>query len=106
MLKNMCECFKKYFDLFIIIAGVLALVYNLFRDDCFSKALCIAAALFWICYIANAAILWCCNRPKFDWHMRYGHFMRKVIVVVVLSPMAIATLYLCFGNNYSTKNIV
>lgn len=102
----MCEFFKKYFDWFIIIAGVFALVYNLFRDDCFSKGLCIAAALLWIWYIANATILWFCNRPKFDWHMRYGHFMRKVIVVVVLSPMAIATLYLCLGNNYSTKNIV
>ena len=106
MLNKIGNFCKRYIDWFIIICGVAALVYNLFRDDCFSKGLCIAAALFWICYIANAAILWCRNRPKFDWHMRYGHFMRKVIVVVVLSPMAIATLYLCLGNNYSTKNIV
>ena len=106
MLNKIGNFCKRYIDWFIIIAGVCALVYNLFRDDCFSKGLCIAAALFWIWYIANATILWCCNRPKFDWHMRYGHFMRKVIAFVVLSPMAIAAVYLCIGKDYSPKNIV
>ena len=43
-------------------------------------------------YVVYAAILWFLMRPKFDWHLTNGHFLRKVCCLVLLAPSMLTSI--------------
>ncbi len=105
------EKIKKYIDYIAILVGVLTIALSVFGFDC--EPLIGLAGLGGGAYIIYAIYLYVC-RPKFDWHLIYGHFLLKVIAFVLLVPSFITLGYLifnriseCKGNPiYSPKNLV
>lgn len=103
---------KNKLDLIAIFIGALALVLSLFGVNC----VCLVYFAGFIClvYALYALYLFFVIRPKFDWHLIHGHFLRKVIAFVLLVPSFIASCYLiynaiseCRGETlYSPKNLV
>lgn len=92
----MIEYIKKWFDWNAIIIGLLALCTYLFgpQDECqlFCDVLCYVAGCLGMVYIMYATWLWFKHRIDFDWHLINGHFLRKVICIVLLMPFSLTTL--------------
>ncbi len=94
-----------------ILIGGAALALSLFGYDCAPFTL-IAGGIC-LLYITYGVYLWL-HKPKFDWHLIHGHFLRKVIAFVLLVPSFIASGFLLYNRGcnrhdkiaYSPKNLV
>lgn len=108
-MKLSFEKIMKHIDWIAIPIGLLALISSIsgcgsifgIRSGCFT----IIAGITCILYILYAAYL-LILRPKFDWHLINGHFLRKVIAFVLLVPMFITSVFITFNSEYSPKNLV
>ena len=90
----MFERVKKRLDWVALFVGAAALLSNLCLPydgccRCLSDVLCIIAGVLCFAYICYAIVLWC-QRPRFDWHLINGHFLRKVCCLVLLMPSMFA----------------
>lgn len=63
-----------------ILALLFAKPQSLYLDG-----LTIAGAVVSLLYMLRALYLWAI-KPKFDWHLHHGHFVRKVVCLVLLMP--------------------
>ena len=92
----MIEYIKKWFDGSAISVGLLALCAYLFlpQEEChlFCDVLCYMAGCLGMVYVTYGAWLWFKRRIDFDWHLINGHFLRKVICIVLLMPFSLTTL--------------
>ncbi|MBO5963468.1 MAG: hypothetical protein J6P97_03205, partial [Bacteroidales bacterium] len=87
------------FDYCAVGFGILSIILLLAFDCCWLNWLLIGLnALMGIGYYLYALYLWLCNKPKFDWHLINGAFMRKVLVLVLLTPFIFALISLCCGQ--------
>lgn len=102
---------KVLFDWFALAIGILSLIFNLAQFNCskLSDILCITAGLCCLIYI-GICIRYILNRPKFDWHLINGRFLRKVVAFVILVPSMITSGFLLYScrmeSEYSPKNLV
>lgn len=79
-------------DFAALIVGAAALVRGLgSTDGCHCSILCVISAIACLGYILYAFGLWLV-RPKFDWHLINGHFLRKVCCLVLLAPSLLASI--------------
>lgn len=90
----MFERVKKRLDWVALFVGAAALLSNLCLPydgccRCLSDVLCIIAGVLCFAYICYTIVLWC-QRPRFDWHLINGHFLRKVCCLVLLMPSMFA----------------
>lgn len=87
------------FDYCAVGFGILSIIL-LLAFDCYwlNWVLIGLNALMGIGYYLYALYLWLCNKPKFDWHLINGAFMRKVLVLVLLTPFIFALISLCCGQ--------
>lgn len=101
---------KNLIDWISILIGLLALVSSIFGRDCIFgfKSICLTKIAGVLCavYFFRAAYLYILSRPKFDWHLINGHFLRKVIAFVLLVPSCITSVFIIFNTEYSPKNLV
>ena len=102
-MKLSFEKIMKHIECLTIPIGTLALGLSLAGIDCVS--LIALAGILCIVYIIYAIYLWT-FRPKFDWHLIHGHFLRKVIAFVLLVPTFITSVFITFNSEYSPKNLV
>jgi hypothetical protein len=87
------------FDYCAVGFGILSIILLLAFDCCWLNWVLIGLnALMGIGYYLYALYLWLCNKPKFDWHLINGAFMRKVLVLVLLTPFIFALISLCCGQ--------
>ncbi|MEE1322714.1 MAG: hypothetical protein UHE91_02725 [Bacteroidales bacterium] len=87
------------FDYCAVGFGILSIILLLAFDCCWLNWVLIGLnALMGIGYYLYALYLWLCNKPKFDWHLINGAFMRKVLVLVLLTPFIFAFISLCCGQ--------
>lgn len=87
------------FDYCAVGFGILSIILLLAFDCCWLNwALIGLNALMGIGYYLYALYLWLCNKPKFDWHLINGAFMRKVLILVLLTPFIFALISLCCGQ--------
>lgn len=98
------------FDYCAVGFGILSIILLLAFDCCWLNwALIGLNALMGIGYYLYALRLWLCNKPKFDWHLINGAFMRKVLVLVLLTPFIFALTTLIFtsikGNGFHLVDI-
>lgn len=98
------------FDYCAVGFGILSIILLLAIDCCWLNwALIGLNALMGIGYYLYALRLWLCNKPKFDWHLINGAFMRKVLVLVLLTPFIFALTTLIFtsikGNGFHLVDI-
>lgn len=81
---------KDFIDWGAIAIGITTLILSFVapQHDCIAPLTTIAAI---IClgYIVYAISL-ICRGPLFDWHLFHGHFLRKVICLVLLMPFVLA----------------
>lgn len=84
---------KKYFDGSAITIGLLTMgLFFCAPQDKFhtlSSGLCFLCGLLGAIYIGYALYLWCWRRIDFDWHLINGHFLRKVVCLVLLMPFTL-----------------
>ena len=106
-MKFSFEKIMKHIECLTIYVGVFTLVLSLFGIDCIYLT-GLASALF-IVYISYAIYLWK-QRPKFDWHLINGNFLKKVVAFVLLVPSGITSGFLIYNKcskiAYSPKNLV
>lgn len=98
------------FDYCAVGFGILSIILLLAFDCCWLNWVLIGLnALMGIGYYLYALRLWLCNKPKFDWHLINGAFMRKVLVLVLLTPFIFALTTLIFtsikGNGFHLVDI-
>lgn len=90
---------SEWLDYYVVGFGILSIILLLAFDCCWLNwALIGLNALMGIGYYLYALYLWLCNKPKFDWHLINGAFMRKVLVLVLLTPFIFALISLCCGQ--------
>lgn len=100
-MKEKIENFFKseWLDYYVVGFGILSIILLSAYDCCWLNWLLIGLnALMGIGYYLYALRLWLCNKPKFDWHLINGAFMRKVLVLVLLTPFIFALISLCCGQ--------
>lgn len=108
-MKLSFEKIMKHIERLTIYVGVFTLVLSLFGIDCI-YLIGLASVLF-IVYVSYAFYLWK-QRPKFDWHLINGHFLKKVVAFVLLVPSFITSGFLIYNSvfrgeiAYSPKNLV
>ena len=73
-------------DALIILCGVAAMVLFFVAPQYESRLVIGIIGAVGILYLMYAGFLWFCNRVMFDWHMINGHFLRKVVCLVLLLP--------------------
>lgn len=102
MLEKNIEKVKNYFDWGAIVVGVSAMVcwfvwpHKVVACD-FLKFL---SALLGAVYSLYAILLWFGRRIEFDWRLVHGHFLRKVVCLVLLIPFIITTIVsIVFGSS-------
>lgn len=109
-MKLLCEKIKNLIDWISILIGLLALVSSIFGRDCIFgiKSICLTKIAGVLCavYFLRAVYLYLLSRPKFDWHLINGHFLRKVIALVLLVPSCITSVFIIFNSEYSPKNLI
>ena len=97
-MKLLFEKIQKFIDWIAILIGSLALVSSIFGYDCIFgiRSVCLTkiAGITCIVYILYAAYL-LMLRPKFDWHLINGHFLRKVICISILTPCLLTCVIGC-----------
>lgn len=99
----MREYFKKAVDWVAMPVGCLAMALMFMcPEQRISTLLVCVAGIFGLGYALYAAWLWFVRRVDFDWHLINGHFLRKVICLVVSVPSVI-TMFLIICNCESPK---
>ena len=97
-MKLLFEKIQKFIDWIAILIGSLALVSSIFGYGCIFgiRSVCLTkiAGIICIVYILYAAYL-LMLRPKFDWHLINGHFLRKVICISILTPCLLTSVIGC-----------
>lgn len=97
-MKLLFEKIQKFIDWIAILIGSLALVSSIFGYGCIFgiRSVCLTkiAGIICIGYILYAAYL-LMLRPKFDWHLINGHFLRKVICISILTPCLLTSVIGC-----------
>ena len=86
---------RNIIDWIAILVGLIALFCNFCfpSEEFLNMAFCVGASILGGGYILYSIWLWC-RRPRFDWHLINGHFLRKVCCLVLLTPSILA----CLGN--------
>ena len=86
----MRKSLKKYIDwISLVVSSLSMMLMFLTPDSLISKVLLFAAGLVGLGYLGYAAFLWFFKRVDFDWHLINGHFLRKVIILVISMPSTI-----------------
>ena len=86
----MRKSLKKYIDwISLVVSSLSMMLMFLTPDSLISKVLLFAAGLVGFGYLGYAAFLWWLKRVDFDWHLINGHFLRKVIILVISMPSTI-----------------
>ena len=101
---------SEWLDYYVVGFGILSIILLSVFDCCWLNWVLIGLnALMGIGYYLYALRLWLCNKPKFDWHLINGAFMRKVLVLVLLTPFIFALTTLIFtsikGNGFHLVDI-
>ena len=86
----MKRLFKDFIDWAAIAIGITTLIlsFAIPYHSCI-PTLTSLAAIICIGYIVYAVSL-ICRGPLFDWHLFHGHFLRKVVCLVLLMPFVLA----------------
>lgn len=86
----MRKSLKKYIDrISLVVSSLSMMLMFLTPDSLISKVLLFVAGLVGFGYLGYAAFLWWLKRVDFDWHLINGHFLRKVIILVISMPSTI-----------------
>lgn len=90
---------KKYSDIIAIATGLLSLFASILFPDRIAciKWLQYLSATLGLLYIAYGGYLWTCRRVEFDWRLIHGHFLRKVVCLVILMPFVLTVFVSLFG---------
>lgn len=90
---------SEWLDYYVVGFGILSIILLSVFDCCWLNWVLIGLnAIIGGCYYYYALYLWLCNKPKFDWHLINGAFMRKVLILVLLTPFIFALISLCCGQ--------
>lgn len=90
---------SEWLDYYVVGFGILSIILLSVFDCCWLNWVLIGLnAIIGGCYYYYALRLWLCNKPEFDWHLINGAFMRKVLVLVLLTPFIFALISLCCGQ--------
>lgn len=84
---------KKIIDYIVIIIGIMTLILMLTNYDSDSKYLdylSFVATIVCLLYVSYVIYLYI-FRPRFDWHLLKGGFLRKLTIFVLLTPFLLAT---------------
>ena len=86
-------------DILAIIIALSALICNLTltKNEGLNNTLCIIVGAVGFYYFAISVFIFFFNRPKFDWHLVNGHFLRKVILLVISMPSTITMIMTCIS---------
>lgn len=112
--KHIRSFFSKhywFFDVIAIVIGLVTLILNLVypNSDRVIWATIIASVL-GLYYSFCPFFLYILKRVEFDWHLIYGHSLKKVCALVVLMPSVITSLFMihnsCVEDDISPKDIV
>lgn len=100
-IKRIWSCLKrgmKCMDWLALAVGIVAFVCNIIQTDYpeIDNFLCYLAGVFGFIYLINVAILFLFFRPRFDWHLIYGHSLRKVCCLILLFPFILTIGSDCF----------
>ena len=95
----MSRLLKGIFDWTAIIVGLITLIALFVKPDleCLDF-LGIVAAVFcgiYVVYAGYAGYLLLFRIPQFEWHLLYGHFLRKVVCLVLLMPFLLTGVISC-----------
>lgn len=84
---------KKYTDCVIIILALGALLCNLILPltPCVNNAICITLGVIGFIYVLRVICLWS-QKPRLDWFLIHGHFLRKVVCIVLLMPFLLTAI--------------
>lgn len=112
-MKLSFEKIMKHIDWIAILTGLIALLLSIFGCDykLGIKSIYLIGFPCFLCavYVLYAFYLWK-QRPKFDWHLINGHFLKKVVAFVLLVPSGITSGFLIYNKcskiAYSPKNLV
>ena len=82
---------RNIIDWIAILVGFIALFCNFCfpSEEFLNMAFCVGASILGGGYILYSIWLWC-RKPRFDWHLINGHFLRKVCCLVLLMPSILA----------------
>ena len=106
-MKLSFEKIMKHIDWIAILTCLIALVLSILGI----KSIYLIGFPGFLCavYVSYAFYLWK-QRPKFDWHLINGHFLKKVVAFVLLVPSFITSGFLIYNKcskiAYSPKNLV
>ena len=84
-------------DIIALAIGIAAIAWGIIKSggdgqDCMYITLNKAACIIGWGYFVYAFMLWFLKRPKFDWHLTNGHFLRKVCCLVLLAPSMLTSI--------------
>ncbi|MBR5863232.1 MAG: hypothetical protein IKY76_01600 [Alistipes sp.] len=93
-------------DFAAILAGALAIIFSFCckNEDLMNMMIPVASA-FGAAYLIYILRLWV-FRPKFDWHLLHGHFIRKVIILALLMPSILTLCIQTFEPNIVAANFL
>ncbi len=92
------------------IGGVFIVLNLLFPSSCLVKWGVVVPAILGIYYVGFPIYLFWKRKVEFDWHLIYGHYLRKVVALVLLIPSLITTAFMCLnlipGRDLEAKDLV
>ena len=93
-------------DFAAILAGALAIIFSFCckNEDLMNMMIPVASA-FGAAYLIYILRLWV-FRPKFDWHLLHGHFIRKVIILALFMPSILTLCIQTFEPNIVAANFL
>lgn len=82
-------------DVWAMIIGGVVIVLNLLFPSCtLVKWVVVGTAFLGAYYVGFPIYLFCRKRVEFDWHLIYGHYLRKVVALVLLMPSVITAAFM------------
>lgn len=99
-------------DYITIALGVITLIFTIINQidktififnyeidvTALSEYFTYASGLVGLIYILYPTYLWFIRRAEFDWQLINGHFLRKVISLVLLMPFTLVSIYFLISN--------
>ena len=104
-LLGMFDRLMRGLDCVALPVGIVGLIYAICapKSEALPGIIITASALGFV-YILYGLILFFLQRVKFDWHLLKGHFLRKVSVLVLLTPFVLyTTMHLINGSVLSAE---
>lgn len=90
---------SEWLDYYVVGFGILSIILLSVFDCCWLNWVLIGLnAIIGGCYYYYALYLWFLRKPEFDWHLINGAFLRKVLILVLLTPFIFALISLCCGQ--------